>query len=126
MSITAACVGQLGTVQSKNLGARGFIHGLIHALNVLPPSKDSQTSISHAPKSTLGSLDFHATLTVCPGRTTWPRAGEISLAEYAPVCALEVRTNCGAKPSATANSVNVNMIPRIFISRFPPISPPLS
>src|SRR5262249_459506 len=113
-----------GIVQSKYLGPCGFIHGLIHALNVLPPSKDSQTSTSHAPKSMLGSLDFHSTLTVCPGRRTCPIVGEINLAEYAPVCAPEVLTNCGAKLSTTANSVN--MILRIFISRFLLFFPPLS
>ena len=46
MSRTAALVGQFGTVQSKYLGPAGSIHGLIHAVNVLPPSSDSQTSAS--------------------------------------------------------------------------------
>src|SRR6516225_2342139 len=113
MSRTAACVGDFGTVQSKYFGPVGLNHGLIHVANVLPPSNDSQTSSSHAPKSILGSLDFHSTLTVCPGRTTWPRVGEISLAEYAPVCALDVSTNRGAKLSAIATTITSS--PRVFI-----------
>src|SRR5205814_9466033 len=90
----------------------------------------SQTSASHHPKSMFGSHDIHSTLTVSPGWRTWPAAGEISLAEYAPVFALEVSTNCGAKLSATATMVKTN--PRIFIflsslgSVFPPRSEILS
>ena len=42
--------------------------GLIHVVNVLPPSSDSQTSISHAPRSMFGSIDFHSTLISAQGR----------------------------------------------------------
>jgi hypothetical protein len=55
-----------------------------------------------------GSRDFHSTLTVSPGRRIWPATGEISLAEYAPVCALEVLTNCGAQLNATATMIKTN------------------
>ena len=51
--MTAAFVGVFGTVQSK-YWAFGSSQGLIHIVNVLPPSSDSHTSISHAPKSMCG------------------------------------------------------------------------
>ena len=76
MSTTAALVGQFGTVQSKYLGPAGSIHGLIHAVNVLPPSSDSQTSASHDVTSLSGSFDFHSTLNFCPGWRTYRRRNQ--------------------------------------------------
>jgi hypothetical protein len=100
-----------GTVQSKYL-AFGSSQGLIHMVKVLPPSTDSHTSISHAPKFMLGSVDFHATLICCPGWRTCPTVGEISVAEYVPA-APAVLTSCGAAQSATAKMVANNT--RVFI-----------
>src|SRR5262245_64213588 len=111
MSMTAAFVGMFGTVQSKYL-AFGSSQGLIQMVKVLPPSTDSHTSISHAPRFMLGSVDFHATLICCPGWRTCPTVGEISLAEYVPP-ALAVLTSCGAALSATARTIATN--PRLFI-----------
>lgn len=64
--MTAELVGVFGTVQSKCLVV-GAIQGLIHEVYVLPPSSDSQTSVSHALGSMTGSIDVHSTLTTCPG-----------------------------------------------------------
>jgi len=80
MSRTAAFVGVFGTVQTKDVVV-GVMIGEIHMVNVLPPSSDSQTSASHPVTSLSGSLDFHSTLTFCPGWRTCPAFGEISLAE---------------------------------------------
>src|SRR5207245_1101030 len=79
MSRTAALVGVFGTVQSKNR-VFGLRIGVMHMGKVLPPSTDSQTSISHPVGSLSGSPAFHSILTVCPGWTTCPTVGEISLA----------------------------------------------
>jgi hypothetical protein len=108
--MTAALVGVFGTVQSKYC-AFGCSQGLIHVVNVAPPSTDSHTSISHASKSMLGSADLHSTLIFCPGWRTCPILGEISVAEYVPP-ALEVILSCGATLSATAKMVTSN--PRVF------------
>jgi hypothetical protein len=113
--MTAAFVGMFGTVQSKYL-AFGSSQGLIHMVKVLPPSTDSHTSISHAPRFMLGSVDFHATLICCPRWRTCPTVGEISRAEYVPP-ALAVLTSCGAAQSATAKMVANNT--RVFILFFP-------
>src|ERR1700719_3032236 len=90
----------------------------MHILNVLPPSNDRKTSISHHDRSTLslGNNASHSTLTFCPGKTTSPACGETSLAAYEPLpsgAAVEVLSNCGAKANATANNVTTN--PRVFI-----------
>jgi hypothetical protein len=114
MSITAAFVSVFGTIQSKDR-AVGSSQGLIHIVNVLPPSTDSHTSISHAPKFMLGSVDLHSTLMCCPGYRTCPTLGEISVAEYVPA-ALAVLTSCGAAQSATAKMVASNT--RVFILFF--------
>ena len=95
--------------------AFGFSQGLIHMVNVLPPSTDSHTSISQAPRFMLGSVDLHSTLICCPGWRTCPTVGEISVAEYVPP-ALAVLTSCGAALSATAKTVASNT--RIFILFF--------
>ena len=62
MSATSA-----GLLTSLPVLAFAFSQGLIHMGNVLPPSTDSHTSISQAPKFMLGSTDVHSTLICCPG-----------------------------------------------------------
>src|SRR5205807_3258042 len=119
MSRTAAAVGVFPTVQSKltvllGLGSRCM--GVMMKGKLLPPSSDSQISASHHDGSTgsLGSNASHTILTFCPGKTTSPACGEISLASYVPSgAAVEVLSNCGAKANATANNVTTN--PRVFI-----------
>lgn len=84
-------------------------------VNVLPPSTDSHTSISQAPRFMLGSVDLHSTLTCCPGVSTCPTLGEVSVAEYVPP-ALALLTSCGAALSAIAKMTASN--PRVFILFF--------
>jgi hypothetical protein len=114
MSRTAAFVSVFGTVQSKDV-VFGLNQGLTHMVNVLPPSTDSHTSISQAPRFMLGSVDLHSTLTCCPGVSTCPTLGEVSVAEYVPP-ALALLTSCGAALSAIAKMTASN--PRVFILFF--------
>jgi hypothetical protein len=64
MSRTAALVGVFGTVQRKDvfLGSRK----VIHKVKLLPPSSDSQASLSHPAKGMLGSMCFHSIMIFCP------------------------------------------------------------
>jgi hypothetical protein len=64
MSKTAALVGVFGTVQRKEVFL-GSSHA-IHTGNVLPPSNDSQASLSHPGKGMFGSVCFHSIMIFCP------------------------------------------------------------
>src|SRR6266481_1148348 len=112
MSRTAALVGVFGTVQSKYLVFGGAC-GVMHMVNVLPPSNDRKSSISHPPAFVVGIAAAHSILNCSPGYRTCPRLGEISLAEYVPPEAAsaprEVLSNCGASTKATINNVEMNL-----------------
>jgi hypothetical protein len=61
MSTTAALVGVFGTIQSKDL--LFMLIGVMQVENVLPPSNDSQISISQACKFLIsGNAASHAML----------------------------------------------------------------
>src|SRR4051795_1211527 len=81
----------------------------MNALNVLPPSSDNTSSISHPTALVLGSVASHSTLTLCPEYRTCPAVGEISRAEYPLSATASLR-----RPSATRNSVTL-ISPRVFI-----------
>jgi hypothetical protein len=111
-------VGRFGTVQLKDLACGSRI-GVIQVVKVLPPSSDSQTSISHPVRLMLGRCAVHWIMTCCPGWRTTPAVGEISWAEYAPepeaAVAVEI-VSCRAQRSIIANNVERN--PRVFILLF--------
>jgi len=117
--MTAALVGRFGTVQLKDLACGSRI-GVIQVVKVLPPSSDSQTSISHPVRLMWGSCAVHWIITCCPGWRICPAVGEIRWAEYAPEVpeeadAVEI-VSCRAQRSIIANNVQSN--PRVFILLF--------
>jgi hypothetical protein len=65
MSKTAALVGVFGTVQRKDV-LLGSSH-VSHTVKVLPPSSDSQASLSHPGNGMLGRVCFHSIMIFCPG-----------------------------------------------------------
>src|SRR5437773_2102186 len=113
--MTAALVGRFGTVQLKDLACGSRI-GVMQVVKVLPPSSDSQTSISHPVRLILGRCAVHWIMTCCPGWRTCPAVGEISWAEYAPepeaAVAVEIGS-CRAQRTIITNNVERN--PRVFI-----------
>src|SRR6266446_3326711 len=84
-------------------------------VNVLPPSNDSQSSISQNDGQLIGfGIDrLHSTLTLCPGYTPCPPAGEINWGEYGGGGGGNPNSREGAKANASKN--NVTTKPRVFI-----------
>jgi hypothetical protein len=92
----------------------GSIDGVIAKVYVVPPSNDSQSSISQYDGNLIrfGFDVVHSTFTLSPGWRTCPALGEISIGEKLGGGGGIDQSREGAKANASNNNV---MNPRVFI-----------